>query len=812
VEDGLDRARAVVIGGGVTGCSIAYHLAEAGWTDVVLLEKGELTSGSTAHAAGLVTMFNPSPTMMRFRRYSIELYGKLGVFEAVGSLRFASGRDQLLELRRGVSRAAGIGLDVELLSPVAARELMPAASPDGLEGAVWVPGDGFLDPHMATFALADAARAMGVRIRTGTRVTGIELGRRREIVAVRTDRGRIETEVVVNAAGIWAPRVAAMVGAFVPSTPVDHQHVALKAVTGSELPPGMPCFRDPDHLVYGKAEHGGVVFGGYEPDPVARWVDGAPWEHGGRSLPPDMGRFEQLMRGAAARFPFVADAEIVKLVCHPDAMTPDANPLLGPIPGIRGFFMAAGLSLNGFGGAGGIGKTIAEWVVGGEPELDVLGYRAWRFGGVYRDPSWAAETARETYRYYYRLRYPLDQDEWGRPRRESPLMTRLQEAGAVFGAKNGWERAEVVVPGEPWRRAGADQRAWGGWVQAPYHDRIGDEHRAVRERVGLFDLTSFGKIDVSGRDAVTLLERVAGNRVDRPAGSVVYTQFLTPRGGIAADVTVTRMAEDRFRVVTGSATVDADLGWLRAHVADGDDVTLREASEEHAVIGLWGPRAREVLASVTDDDVSNDGFPYLRGRVVDVGGAVVWAQRITYVGELGWELYVEPEWAVPVWDRLMEAGAPHGIAVCGYRALDGLRIEKGYRYFPTDMSMLDDPFEAGLERSLRLEGRDFVGRDALVAKRDAGGASGRRLRTLVIGDGGPVLAYGGEAVLEGDTVVGRLRSVAYGFTIGRTIGYAYLPADAPAGAGFSVDVFGDRVPAVVAEDALHDPAGARIRG
>ena len=524
------RARAVVIGGGVTGCSIAYHLAEAGWDDVVLVEKGELTSGSTCHAAGLVTMFNPSPTMMRFRRYSIERFRELGVFETVGSLRLASSRDQLMELRRGVSRAKGIGLDVELLSPVEARELMPAASAEALYGAVYVPGDGYLDPHGATYALADAARSLGAKILTHTRVTAIELSPRREVVAVRTDRGRIETEVVVNAAGIWASRVAAMVGASVPSTPVDHQHVALKAVTGSELPHDMPCFRDPDNLVYGKSEAGGILFGGYEPDPVARWVDGVPWEHGARALAPAMGRFEQLMRGAARRFPFVADAEIVKLVCHPDAMTPDANPLLGPMPGVRGFFMAAGLSLNGFGGAGGIGKTIAEWVTAGETELDVLAYRAWRFGRVYRDPSYAAETSRETYRYYYLLRFPFDQDELGRPKRESPLMSRLQEHGAVFGVKNGWERVEYLAPEEPWRRAGADQRAW-GWTEPPFHRHVAEEHRAVRERAGIFDMTSFGKIEVSGPGALSLLERVSDNLIDRPVGSVVYTQFLERRGG-----------------------------------------------------------------------------------------------------------------------------------------------------------------------------------------------------------------------------------------------------------------------------------------
>ncbi|HVH53617.1 MAG TPA: FAD-dependent oxidoreductase, partial [Actinomycetota bacterium] len=396
----MDRARVVVIGGGITGCSVAMHLVKAGLTDVLVLEKGELTSGSTSHAVGLVTMFNPSPTMMRFRRYSIELYKELGVFDAVGSLRLASSPEQFAELERGVSRARGIGLEVELLSAKEAGALMPAASPESLFGAVYVPGDGFLDPHTATHAVARAAMAQGARIRTGVRVTGIELSPNRAVSRVLTDVGPVEADVVVNAAGIWAPRVAEMVGAFVPSTPIDHQHVALMAVPGSELPRDMPCFRDPDNLVYGKSEHGGVVFGGYEPDPAARWVDGVPWDHSARSLPPDYDRFEQLMRGAIRRFPFLEGAEVVKLVCHPDAMTPDANPLLGPIPGIRGFWMVAGLSLNGFGGAGGIGKAIAEWMIEGDTDVDLTPYRAWRFGRNHRDPAYAAECAREAYKYY----------------------------------------------------------------------------------------------------------------------------------------------------------------------------------------------------------------------------------------------------------------------------------------------------------------------------------------------------------------------------------------------------------------------------
>lgn len=801
-----ERARAVVIGGGVTGCSVALHLARAGWTDVVILEKGELTSGSTAHAAGLVTMFNPSPTMMAFRRYSVELYRELGVFDAVGSLRIASSPDSLKELQRGVSRARGIGLDAELLSAGETLDLMPAASPESLLGSAWVPGDGFLDPHTATYALADAARELGVRIRTGERVTALEISDRRELVAVATERSRIECEVAVDAGGIWAPRIASMAGVSIPSTPVDHQHVALKAVAGSELPRDMPCFRDPDNLVYGKSEAGGVVFGGYEPDPVARWVDGAPWDHGGRSLAPDMDRFEQLLRGAARRFPFVADAEIVKLVCHPDAMTPDANPLVGPVPDVRGFWMAAGLSLNGFGGAGGLGKSLAEWITAGETELDLTSYRPWRFGRVHEDAAWVAQLARECYRYYYLLRYPFDHDELGRPKRVSALHGRLQEAGAVFQAKHGWERAERCEPGQPWRRAGPDQRAF-GWTRPLWLDRVGEEHRAVRERVGLFDLSSFGKIEVEGPDAVRLLERAAANRVGVPVGTVVYTQLLNERAGIVGDVTVTRLGSERFRMVTGAASVDGDLGWLRsiARVEGLPDVSLRDASDEHAVIALWGPASPNVLAASADASASID-FPPMTTSAVRVGPAPVSAQRVSYAGEAGWELYVKPSWAVQVWDRLVAEGAKDGIEVCGYRCLDGLRIEKGFRYLGSDLTANDSPLEAGLERFVSFAGRDFIGRDRLLEQRD-GGLS-RRLRTVLVGEGDAyVPVYGGEAMSVGSEVVGRVRSCAYGFTVGRNVAVAYLPLDLDVGADLRVEVFGGRVPARVAEDVLVGAAG-----
>jgi glycine cleavage system aminomethyltransferase T/glycine/D-amino acid oxidase-like deaminating enzyme len=803
------RAQAVVVGGGITGTSVAYHLARAGMKGVLLVEKGQLTSGSTCHAAGLVTQFNPSPSMMRLRRYSIELYRELGLFEQVGSLRIASSREQLLELERSVSRARGIGLEVELLSPEEVLGLLPAATRESLFGAVWVPEDGYLDPHGATFGLADAARRLGVTLLTGTRLTGIELNGRREVAAVLTERGRIECEVVVNACGIWAPQVSAMAGAFVPSTPVDHQHVLLKPVPGHELPRAMPCFRDPDNLVYGKSESGGVMFGGYEPNPVARWVDGVPWDHGERSLPPDLGRFEQLLQGAARRFPFLAEAEVLKLVCHPDAITPDAQPLLGPMPGARGLWLAAGLSLNGFGGAGGIGRALAEWITVGETELDMSPYRAWRFGKAHRDPVYAAETAREAYKYYYYLRYPLDTDEWGRPHRTSPLHARAQELGCVFGAKNGWERPDFFEPGKPWRRAGADQRRF-GWSKPPWFERLRTEHEAFRERVGIIDMTSFGKIEVSGPGALPLLERVCDNLVGRPAGSVVYTQFLDRRGGIVADVTVTRLADDRFRVITGAGTIDADLGWLALSGTEEDGpVALRDVSDDLAVIGLWGPLARDALQAVSDDDVSHDAFPLRTAREIRLAGAPVLAQRITYVGELGFELYVEPSWAVQVWDRLAAAGRPHGIEPGGYRVLDSLRMEKGYRYFGVDLTPGDNPYEAGLGFCVRLEHKgDFTGRSALEAVRRDGVS--RRLRTLLVGDEDYLTLYGGEAVRANGAVVGRLRSCAYGYTVRGNVAYAYLPAELEGGAALEVDVFGRRLPAVVTADVLHDPENLRV--
>jgi 4-methylaminobutanoate oxidase (formaldehyde-forming) len=569
---------------------------------------------------------------------------------------------------------------------------------------------------------------------------------------------------------MWAPHVAAMVGAFTCSIPVDHQHIALHAVEGHELPHDTPCFRDTDNLVYGKAESGGVLFGGYEPNPVSRWEDGVPWDHGARALPPDHERFEQLMAGAVRRFPFLDEAGVTALVCHPDAMTPDGNPLLGPMPGVRGFWLAAGLSLNGFGGAGGLGKALAELVTSGEAEVDVQPYRPWRFGGPYRDTSFAAAGGREVYKYYYRLRYPLDVSEAGRPERHSPLHTRNESLGAVFGTKNGWERADWYEPGNPARQAGEEQRRAGGWVRPPWHDRVAIEHAAIRGRAGILDMTSFGKLELSELD---VLERVCGARIDRPVGSVAYTQLLDERGGIVGDVTVTRLAEDRFRVITGAGAVDSDRGFLELHGARVTDV-----SDDWAVIGLWGPAVRGTL----------EDFPFRTAQEIDVGGVRVLAQRMTYVGEYGYELYVRPDDATRVWDFLMETLQPEPV---GYQALDSLRIEKGYRYFGTDLTASDTPFDSGLAFAVAQDKWPSLDRDPPTM-----------LRTLLVGGEDYLTVYGGEAVHRDGEVIGRVRSAAYGFTVRRNVALAKLPSELGEGSEVAVDVMGELVPAVVAPTDL----------
>jgi 4-methylaminobutanoate oxidase (formaldehyde-forming) len=816
-----EHVRVVVVGGGIAGCSIAYHLARKGWTDVVLLDKGELTSGSTWHAAGLVTHFHTSPTLMRMRQQSIRLYRRLQAapdaarhWHEVGSLRVASSRDQLRFLERQVGMAKALGLDVSIIPPDEAVRIFPLMSTRRLYGAIHLPGDGWLDPSGATLELARQARQLGVAIHTGMRVTGFERSPRGAITGVITDDGReggrIGTEYVINAAGMWARQLAALVGVGLPITPLGHQHVTA-SVPGHELGADTPVLRDPENLFYLREEVGGFLIGGFEREPVAWAVDGVPWEFTQQLLPPDWELFGEVMEGAVRRVPILAKAELKHLVNGPEGITPDSRPLLGPVPGVPGFWMAAGLSHTGFGAGGAIGEIVAEWIVEGEPPYDVTELNVRRVAPVYQDRAYAAERARESYKYYYVLRYPHDENEFARGRRLGPLDARLTDLGAVFGEKNGWERVNYVDPGRPGRRAGADQRRW-GWGRPAFFELVGAEHRAARERAALFDLTSFGKLEILGPGARALLERLADNDVDRPVGSVVYTQFLNPRGGIESDLTVTRLAEDRFRLVCGSAFVPSDLGWIRMHMPDDGSVAVREVTEELCCIGLWGPRARDVLGAVTASDVSNEALPYLTARTIDIGGAPVWAQRVTYVGELGWELYVHPDGALGVWDTLMTAGRPFGIRPAGYKAIDSLRLEKAYRYWSADITPAENPYEAGLGFCVRLDKGPFIGREALLRIKAEG--TRRKLATVTLAGETPddIVLYGGEAVYVEGTVVGRLRSGGYGYTVARHIGLVYLPRElATVGTPLEIEVLGRRWIGAVADDVLYDPRGARLR-
>jgi sarcosine dehydrogenase len=807
-----NQARVVVIGGGITGVSVLYHLTKAGWTDVVLVEKGELTSGATCHAAGTLTEFNTSKTIMRMRQYSVGLYRELKTYDEIGSLNIASSPEMLKTLQRNVSRAKGIGLNANIISPKEIMELLPWASEENLYGAVYLPEDGQIDPHETTYAVAKAATNLGAEIYTRTKVTGIELTSKGEIAKVKTDKGDISCEVVVNAAGIWSDKIAAMAGVQIPCSAVVHQHIALEPIPGKEIPADSPVFRDYEYLVYGRPEGGSYLIGGWEADPPACWIDGAPWEHESSDVPNDLDRFAPMLEEATKRFPFLADSGLIRLVAHPDAFTPNSAPLLGPWPGIKGFWLAANSSMQGFGGGGGMGKTLAEWITTGQTEWDVYGFRPWRFNRHYNDPYYAAECAKECYKYYYRTYYPYDEDVAARPRRISPFHHRLQDLGAVFGRKNGWERANYFEPQKPWRRAGEDQREWGGWVKPAYFDAVAKECIAVRRQVGIFDFSSFGKIDLRGPGALPLIQRLTDNNMDRPVESVIYSQLLNDQGGIVGDIVVTRLDQEHFRIISGSAYVDSDIGWIKIQQQENDlPVVLENVTEDYAVIGLWGPKAREVLQSVTKDDVSNDGIPYMNAKQITINGISVLAHRVSFVGELGWELQITTEKAIFIWDQLWATGQDYQMVPCGYKTVDALRLEKGFLTLTSDITGLENPYEARLGFCVNFkQGGDFIGRKALEKIKAEGPK--QKLCTITIGGEDYLTLYGGEAVLHQGKTVSRLRSAGYGHFVLKNIAYAYLPLNlAKEGILLTVDIFGEEVQAVVSADTLYDPEGRTVR-
>jgi len=801
-------ARAVVIGGGVGGASILRWLTVLGWNDVALVERSDLTSGSTFHSAGLVGQLRGSLSLTKMMMNSVDLYRTLEAevgmptgWREVGSLRLASSPERMEELRRQAGWAKTFGLPLELLSASEARDLFPPMTADGVLGAAFLPTDGFIDPSQLTFALVESARRGGAEINTGTRVVGIDVGNG-AVARVRTDRGDIETEVVVDAGGIYAGEIAAMVGVTVPIIPMAHEYLITKSMG---LSPDLPTMRDPSLLVYFRGEVGGLVAGGYERDPAPWGLDGIPGDFNAKLLPEDWERFEPLMESAFRRVPSLESAEVVKLVNGPEAFTPDGEFILGPTD-VRGFWVAAGFCAHGLAGAGGMGKLVAEWIVEGLPEFDVWHMDSRRFGQQYASREYTLARTTEVYATYYDVKYPGQERLAGRPLRLSPTYPRLSELNVSWGEKSGWERANWFDSNDD----GDETHRPHGWAGKIWSPAIGVEHRACREAAAIFDESSFSKIEVSGPGATSFLQRMCANDVDRAQGSVVYTQMLNERGGIECDVTVTRLGPNRFRVVTGTAFGRHDLSWLTANAPLDGSVDVRDVTGALACIGVWGPRARDLLQPLTTADLSNEQFPYMCAQPIAVGAVPCLAARVTYVGELGWELYASTEYGLRLWDTLWEIGRPLGLVAAGYRAIDSLRLEKGYRAWGTEVTPDTTPMAAGLAFAVRLDkGTDFIGRDALV--RLGEGPAGDRLACIVLDDPHRVVLGEEPVAIEG-RIAGRVTSGGYGYTVGSSIAYAYLPAgDAVPGRAVEIDVFGEWVPGRLAEEPLFDPKGDRIR-
>jgi len=791
----------------VGGAAILYWLTRLGWHDVMLVERSRVTSGSTFHSAGLVGQLRGSLSLTRMMMNSVDLYRTLkdevGLetgWHEVGSLRLASSQERMEELTRQAAWAKTFGLPLELVSAEESQRMFPPMSTGGVLGAAYLPTDGYIDPSQLTFALVEGARRRGAEVCEDTRVTAIEVagGRVRRVI---TDKGDIATELVVNAGGMFAPEIGRLAGVNVPLVPMAHEYLITRP---SGLPLDMPTMRDPSLLVYFRPESGGLIMGGYERNPAPWSLDGIPADFNGRLLEPDWDRFEPLMGNAIVRVPSLKDAEVVRLVNGPEAFTPDGEFILGPSE-VRGFWVAAGFCAHGLAGAGGMGRLVAEWIVDGRPSLDTWEMDSRRFGRAYTSREYTLERTTEVYSTYYDVKYPGHERGAGRPLRVSPAYPRLAQLGAAFGEKSGWERVNWFEPNEAGGNESLRPSGWAGRLWSP---AIGAEHMACRESAALFDFTSFAKIEVRGRGAAEFLEELADNHVARGVGSLTYTQMLNEAGGIECDFTITRLADDRFRIITGTAFGQHDLAWVRDHAPAGGSVSVEDVTSAYACVGLWGPKAREILQPLTTTDVGNAAFPFMTARELAVGAVPCLALRVTYVGELGWELYCPAEFGARLWDTLWEAGRQVGLVGGGYKAVDSLRLEKGYRVWGSDITPETDPYQAGLGFCVKLDKGDFVGRSALVARKESPAET--RLACIVLEDPRSVV-LGSEPVRVGGEIVGRVTSGGYGYTVGSSIAYAYVPNTTPLGAEVEVDIFGKWVGGRTVKDPLYDPTGSKVR-
>ena len=795
-QDLPSDAQVVIVGGGIAGCSLAYHLAKLGWRDVVLLERARLTSGTTWHAAGLVGQMRPNRNMTQMSKYGIELYATLEAetgqatgWKQCGSVNVARTPERMVAFRRQVALARGFGVEMHLISPREAGERWPLMRTDDLQGAIWVPHDGKANPADVTQALARGARARGARLVEGVRVTGFDVSGGR-VRGVRTDRGTIACEVVANCAGQWARQVGALAGVTVPLYSAEHFYVVTEKIPGTA--PDLPVMRDPDGFIYYKEEVGGLLMGGFEP--VAKpWLETIPEEFEFQLLDEDWDQFEPLMKNAIHRTPCLETARVKMLLNGPESFTPDGNFVIGEAPELRGFYVSAGFNSAGIANGGGAGRLLAEWIVGGEPPVDVWDVDIRRFAPFHGNVRHLRERTVESLGLHYAMRWPRQELVTARPLRRSPLYDRLAARGARFGAKMGWERPIWFdAPGAPLPAHGFGKPGWLPRVEA--------EQRAVRSAAGLFDETSFSKFVLQGRDSLDLLQHLCANDMSGPVGAVTYTGMLNARGGFESDLTVMRTGESEFFVVTGTAQATRDADWIRRNAGDRF-VALTDVTGAWSVLALMGPKAMEILSRVSPADLSEAALPRGRFRDIDIGYARVRAARMSYVGGPGLELYVPVEFAAHVYDTLHEAGAGLGLVDAGYYTIDALRIEAGRRAWGAELGPDETPLEAGLMHAVAIDKPGFLGREALLRKREAGVA--KRLATLVLDDP-EAWAWGGEGILRDGVPVGEVTSAGWSATLGRAVVMGYVRGAAPVERGwvlsgrYQLDIAGQVVAATIA--------------
>jgi 4-methylaminobutanoate oxidase (formaldehyde-forming) len=806
----------VVIGGGIVGTSVAYHLGELGCTDVLLLEQGRLSGGTTWHAAGLVGQLRATESGTRLVQYSASLYERLeretGLgtgLKRCGGVTVARTSDRMVQLQRTAAAAEAYDLECELISPSRAKELYPILETDDLVGAIWLPGDCTANPTDVTQSLARGARNRGITILESVRVTGIRQ-HQGAVTGVRTDRGDVDAEIVVNCAGQWANAIGAMVGVTVPLHSAEHFYVVTEQIDGVHR--DLPILRDPDGYTYMKEEVGGLVVGGFEPE-AKPWVppDQIPYPFEFQLLDEDWEHFEILMENALLRIPALRETGIKKFYNGPESFTPDNQFILGEAPGLKNFFVGAGFNSVGIASAGGAGKALAEWIVEGEPTSDLTAVDIRRFAPFNGNRQWLYDRVAEVLGLHYAIPWPNRELATARPFRRSPVHHLLETQGAAFGSKMGWERANVFAP------EGTDPVLEYTWGKPNWIDWSAREQHAARQSVALFDQSSFGKVLVAGPGAEDLLQQVCSADVAVEPGRAVYTAMLNQRGGYEADVTVTRTGVDEFLLVTGAASIVRDIDWIRRHQDSSDRVYVTDVSALSAVFAVMGPRSRQLLQSLSRSDLSSDAFPFAASREIDLGHALVRATRITYVGELGWELYVPVEFAVDVYEMLMSEGEHFDLRPAGYYSINSLRLEKGYRAFGTDLTPDYTPLDAGLTFACKLKtDLDFIGRKALE---DAIAAGPRRRMVSVVLDDPNVMMWGGELVLRDGDAVGQVTSAAWGHTLGACVGLAYIwrrdgepvTSDYLESGRYEVNVGGVVSAVTVHRRAPYDPEGTRIR-